>query len=77
MNKTIIGLGAIVVGAGFAAAGTGARYGATAAHRFTLVANQLTSSLLARPCDNCVEFSHPEGAHIGGTEAVPARRHGG
>lgn len=68
MNKTIIGLSALLAGVSFAATGTSAGHAAPAPDRFTLVANPPTNSLLARPCDACVVFSQPQGAHIGGTQ---------
>lgn len=67
MNRTSIVLGAVLAGGGFIVAGTSS--GQADAHdRFTLVAKAPTNSLLARPCDACIEFSQPTGAHIGGTE---------
>lgn len=68
MNKTIIGLGALLAGASFATTRPGVVHAATASDHFTLVANRSTNSLLARPCDSCIVFSQPAGAHIGGTE---------
>jgi len=67
MNRTSIALGAVLAGAGFVAAGTSSGQAAPP-DRFTLVASAPTTSLLARPCDDCIEYSQPEGAHIGGTE---------
>jgi hypothetical protein len=67
MNRTSIALGAVLAGAGFIAAGTSSGQ-AAAHHQFTLIANAPTTSLLARPCDDCIEFSQPAGAHIGGSE---------
>jgi hypothetical protein len=68
MNKITLGLGALLAGTGFVAGGTHAGQADTHHHQFTLVAEAATNSLLARPCHNCIEFSQPEGAHIGGTE---------
>jgi hypothetical protein len=78
VNKIIIGLGALLAGASFATTGTGTGHAATAPDRFTLVADPSTNSLLARPCDACIVFSQPDGAHIGGTEydSGSLRRHG-
>jgi hypothetical protein len=67
MNKTSIALGALLGSAGLVVAGTSSGQ-AEAHHRFTLVANAPTTSLLAHPCGACVDFSQPDGAHIGGTE---------
>ena len=68
MNKATIALGAVLAGTGFVAAGTSAGQADAHRNRFTLVAEAPTTSLLARPCDDCVVYSQPDGAHIGGTE---------
>lgn len=67
MNRFHSTLGALLAGAGLAAAGMPHGTG-PAHHRFDLVAATPTNSLLARPCDDCIEYSQPEGAHLGGTE---------
>jgi hypothetical protein len=67
MNRFHSTVGALLAGAGLAAAGLPHAFGPTH-HRFDLVANAPTNSLLARPCDDCIEYSQPQGAHLGGTE---------
>ncbi|MFL6062100.1 MAG: hypothetical protein ACJ72E_12775 [Marmoricola sp.] len=67
MNKIQIAIGTVLGGAGLATAGV-AHAARPAHHRFVLVAAAPTTSLLARPCDDCIVFSQPDGAHIGGTE---------
>lgn len=42
--------------------------GAPSKPTLTLVASAPQSSILVRPCDNCVLDATPPGAHIGGTE---------
>ena len=37
-------------------------------HVIDVVASAPTTSLLAIPCADCIQFSQPKGAHIGGTE---------
>ncbi|MCW2856736.1 MAG: hypothetical protein JWR52_2351 [Marmoricola sp.] len=67
MNKTSIALGAVLAGAGFVVASTASGQ-ADAHQRFTVVAKAPRNSLLAHPCAQCIDFSQPDGAHIGGTE---------
>lgn len=67
MNKTSIAVGALVAGTGLLVAGTAS--GQASAHeRFTVVARAPIHSLLAHPCAECIDYSQPAGAHIGGTE---------
>jgi hypothetical protein len=67
MNRIHLAIGAVLAGAGLATAGMPNAPG-PAHHRFVLVAKPPTTSLLARPCDDCIVYSQPDGAHIGGTE---------
>lgn len=82
MNRTRTTLGVALAGAGLIALGQPATSSAanSAARRdtFDLVANASRTSLLAIPCADCIEFSQPQGAHIGGTQydAGTISRHG-
>ena len=86
MNTKKLAIGLALAGAGaFAigqpASGTPATptTGPSAITRsFNLVAKAPTTSLMAIPCADCIEFSQPQGAHIGGTEydAGVLSRHG-
>jgi hypothetical protein len=72
MNRTwtaVIGIGLAGVATGtLVAAGMPAGAASDNHHTLDLVASAPTSSLLAIPCQDCVQFSQPDGAHIGGTE---------
>lgn len=67
MNRITMALGTLLAGAGLTAAGMPGAH-SHAHHRFTLVANPPTYSLLAHPCSSCVDYSQPDGIHVGGTE---------
>lgn len=67
MNKFPLAIGGMLAGAGLVAPATAFGH-SPSHHRFDLVANAATNSLFAIPCDDCVQFSQPDGAHLGGTE---------